>query len=380
MLSAARALALVIASVACGPLGLVQASASPSPRPDPRLALVASLSGSARSQGVQQVDGVTLAVEQANAAGGVGGRTLGLVVEDDRSTPDGGVAAFRKVIEQDRALAVLGPTLAAAAVTSHPIGQALGVPVIAVSNPDAGVVGRCAYGPCDWIFRASLSRGRAVAETVRVATQRLGLRRVAVISGDGKDPDDLQAFREALRANNVAVSREIPLAASDAAYAAAVALAKADGADAVVVGAGDAPALRIVDEVARQMRGTRVLVAGGRDVDGLLASPNAGVIVLGTAWSAAAADSANADFVAAFRARYGKDPDQFAAQAYSGALVALDALRRATDQGDRKAVRAALETVRALPTPTGLLTVSADHEANPSVQVVTGRGKAWVPF
>src|SRR5438309_2242081 len=84
------------------------------------------------------------------------------------------------------------------------------------TNTALGIVGKCDYGPCDWIFRASLGEQSAVPETVKAATGKLGLKKVVIIYGDGKfELDDLKIFKDAFAANGVTVSKEIAYTAKD---------------------------------------------------------------------------------------------------------------------------------------------------------------------
>src|SRR5437764_1080700 len=194
------------------------ASASLAARPDVKVGLATSKTGAANFYNPQQTNGAQLAVDQFNATGGFqGGRQkIQLIVEDDGSTKDQGITVFKKFVEQDKVAAILGPTLSAVAAGAHPVAQASGTPVIAISNTGLGIVGKCDYGPCDWIFRASLGEQSAVPETVKAATTKLGIKKVVIIYGDGKfELDDLGIFRDAFKANGVTVAKEIPYRATD---------------------------------------------------------------------------------------------------------------------------------------------------------------------
>src|SRR6266851_4389245 len=61
-----------------------------------------SLTGVGNVYGPTQKNGVELAAQRINDAGGVNGAKLVLVIDDDQSTTDGGVTAFRKQVSQDR--------------------------------------------------------------------------------------------------------------------------------------------------------------------------------------------------------------------------------------------------------------------------------------
>src|SRR5207247_6278784 len=139
----------------------------------------------------------------------------------------------------------------------------------AISNTGIGIVGKCDYGPCDWIFRASLGEQSAVPETVKAATSKLGLKKVVIIYGDGKfELDDLTIFKDAFKANGVSVAKEIPYRATDVDFAPFVTAAKAENPDAIVASSLAGPAGKLLDEVAKQLPAKRVTGGQGPDSAG----------------------------------------------------------------------------------------------------------------
>jgi branched-chain amino acid transport system substrate-binding protein len=379
----------LVASVvmaACG--GTTGASPSPAVSattgavlPDVKVGLATSKTGAANFYNPQQTNGAQLAVDQFNATGGFQGRQkIQLIVEDDGSVRDQGITVFRKFIEQDKVAAILGPTLSGTAAGAHPVAQAGAVPVIAISNTGIGIVGKCEYGPCDWIFRASLGEQSAVPETVKAATGKLGLKKVVIIYGDGKfELDDLQIFKDAFKANNVTVAKEIPYRASDVDFAPFVTAAKAENPDAIVASSLAGPAGKILDEVAKQMPGKRVIGGNGLNSSALLANANAPLMIVGTAWSKASTEKANTDFIAAYKQKYDKDPDQFAAQSYTAMLVLIDAMKKSANPTDRAQVKKALEGV-SLVTPLGQFSFTTEHDVKQPTFVMTAKDGQFTPF
>ncbi|WP_207802576.1 substrate-binding protein [Motiliproteus coralliicola] len=91
------------------------AGCSPSQSSDPiRLGVVLPLTGAFQTYGQQGLNGATLAVEQINAAGGVLGRPLQLVVRDNRTLPAEAVRLTRELIQIDDVFALIGPVSSAA--------------------------------------------------------------------------------------------------------------------------------------------------------------------------------------------------------------------------------------------------------------------------
>ena len=382
---AAAVAALSVVISACGGTGDTTASGSASlgPLPDVKIGLATSKTGAANFYNPQQTNGAQLAVDQFNATGGFqnGRQKIQLIVEDDGSTKDQGITVFKKFIEQDKVAAILGPTLSATAAGAHPVAQAASTPVIAISNTGIGIVGKCDYGPCDWIFRASLGEQSAVPETVKAATSKLGLKKVVIIYGDGKfELDDLAIFKDAFKANGVTVAKEIPYRATDVDFAPFVTAAKAENPDAIVASSLAGPAGKILDEIAKQMPGKRVIGGNGLNSSALLANQNAGLIIVGTAWSKASTDKTNTDFIAAYKQAYAKDPDQFAAQSYTAMLALIDAMKRTSRMTDKAQVKTQLEAVRDLATPLGAFTFTPEHDVKQPTFVMTVKDGQFTPF
>ncbi len=383
LVAAVAALSVVIS--ACGGTGDTTASGSASlgPLPDVKIGLATSKTGAANFYNPQQTNGAQLAVDQFNATGGFqnGRQKIQLIVEDDGSTKDQGITVFKKFIEQDKVAAILGPTLSATAAGAHPVAQAASTPVIAISNTGIGIVGKCDYGPCDWIFRASLGEQSAVPETVKAATSKLGLKKVVIIYGDGKfELDDLTIFKDAFKANGVTVAKEIPYRATDVDFAPFVTAAKAENPDAIVASSLAGPAGKILDEIAKQMPGKRVIGGNGLNSSALLANQNAGLIIVGTAWSKASTDKTNTDFIAAYKQAYAKDPDQFAAQSYTAMLALIDAMKRTSRMTDKAQVKTQLEAVRDLATPLGPFSFTPEHDVKQPTFVMTVKDGQFMPF
>ena len=89
---------------------------------------------------------------------------------------------------------------------------------------------------------------------------------------------------------------------------------------------------------------------------------------------------AAANFVAAYKKKYSKDPEQFAAQAYTAIYVLADAVKRASNAYDHAGLKKALEGVKDLETPLGKFSFTADHDVAQPVYVMTVKGNAFVPF
>ena len=150
--------------------------------------------------------------------------------------------------------------------------------------------------------------------------------------------------------------------------------------DAIVASSLAVPAGKILLEVQKQMPGVRVIGGNGLNSAALFANAAASLIVVGTAWSKASTEKSNTDFVAAYKTKHGADPDQFAAQAYTGVKVLAEAMKKSGDPTDKAKLRKALEGVKDLLTPLGAFSFTADHDVKQPVFVMTVKDGQFSPF
>src|ERR1700694_2532554 len=94
---------------------------------------ILSITGAGGVYGPQGRDGMNLAVKQINSSGGVNGAQIALTINDDASDKAQSAQVAQKLIQEERDLALLGPTLSNSAVAVHPLAESLKNPILAVS-------------------------------------------------------------------------------------------------------------------------------------------------------------------------------------------------------------------------------------------------------
>ena len=111
---------------------------------------VAPLTGEAATFGVSTKNGYDLAVAEWNAKGGVLGKQVKLVFADDKGDPAEGATVYTKLIEQDKACAIVGTVMSKVSLAGAPICQAAKIPMIATAstNPKVTGVGNFVFRAC----------------------------------------------------------------------------------------------------------------------------------------------------------------------------------------------------------------------------------------
>ena len=109
-----------------------------------------SLTGATATFGTSTHQGILIAMEEVNAAGGVGGILLDLITEDDQGRPEEAATAVNKLIVQDQVIAVLGEVASSNSLAGAPICQEARVPMItpASTNPAVTEAGNYVFRIC----------------------------------------------------------------------------------------------------------------------------------------------------------------------------------------------------------------------------------------
>lgn len=316
---------------------------------DIKLGVAEALTGPAAKYGVAIKNGFTLASEEINAKGGVNGDKLALVIEDEQGKKEEAINVFKKLIFQDKVLAVFGPTLSNSAFAADPIANAAKVVVFGTSNTADGIT---AMGP--FTFRNSVMEADVLPVTVKAAVKHFGIKKVAVIYGndDAFTKSGYDVFKATLEQQKIPVTTTEAYAKGDVDFKAQLTKIKAGNPDAIVCSC-------LAEEAANIILQTRALgmkqpFIGGNGLNSPklfeIAKDAGDNTLMGSPWSAENQTPANKAFMAAYKAKFGSDPDQFAAQAYDAMYIMADAIKSVKLSGnlakDRDAVRAALPAVK----------------------------------
>jgi len=345
-----------------------------------QLGAVLSLTGAGGIYGPQQRNGVALAEEELNGTG-INGAKINVKVVDDASDKTQGAQQFQTLIQSDQVLGIIGPTLSNTAVGAHPVADQYKTPVIAPSNTGNQIVGNCPYS-CTYIFRDSLGEAAAIPANLAVAVAKLHptTAALAFANDDKFSSDGAAIFKSTFTADsiNLVDTEQFPKAQTDfSTYATSIIARKPDVV--AISGVGGVPSKLIV-ELRRQRYAGPIL--GGNGFNSSSVSSQAGQAGAGaqsgSAWFLGTTTTVNTKFVAAYKAKYNANPDQFAAQAYTAVYLFAEAARHATltfndPAKDRDALKAALEKV-SLDTPLGPFSFTSAHDVHQPIYVVAMDG------
>lgn len=332
----------------------------------------ASLTGKEAGFGQTSHHGIVLAVEEINRAGGVLGKPLQLVTEDDETKAGESATAAKKLISRDKVVALLGEVSSTRSLEAAPIAQAAKIPMVApaATNEKVTQVG-------DYIFRVCFIdpfQGKVMA---RFAKDDLHATRVAILSSvsNAYSLGLAKAFRETFTANGGEVVAEKSFSEGDKDFRAQLTAVKAIPVDAVFVPSYYTEAALIVRQ-ARDLginvpffggdgwEDEQLLKIGGDAMNGCYYS---------THFSAQNTDPVVVDFVKKYEARWGgEQPGAFAALGYDSVYVLVDAIKRAgtTQEPQLRDALAATKNIRGV---TGVTTLDADRNASKPATIIAIR-------
>ncbi len=314
------------------------------------------LSGAVSVYGVECKNGIDLAIEEINAAGGVNGKNIVLVSEDDEGNPDKTVNAFQKLTTKDGAKLIIGSLTSGCtkAVTSRAQAQKILQIAPAATATDITDAG-------DYIFRTCFIDPFQGTVGGKFSVDTLGAKKAAILYDIGNDysvglTDNFVAAFESK--GGVIVSKE-SYATNDKDFNAQITKIKLSNPDVVYL----PDYYNVVSLIAKQLRAqdVNVPIVGADGWDGL--TENAGDEVLNGFYSNHySSDSTVPEvqkFVSSFNAKYGKAPNSFAALGYDSVYLLKDAIIAAGSE-DATAVKVALEKIEG-DYVTGHLTFDAKH-------------------
>ncbi len=333
----------------------------------------ASLTGGSASFGQSSHKGAALAIQDANEAGGVLGKKLNLITEDDQSMAGQPATIVRKLISQNKVAAVLGEVASSKSLEAAPICQENKVPMIspASTNPKVTEVG-------DYVFRVCFIDPFQGTVMAKFALSK-GWKNVAVLTDVKQDYSVglAEFFIKGFTANGGHIVKEQKYSTGDKDFKAQLTSIKAAKPEAIFV-PGYYGEVALIARQARQL-GIKVPLLGGDGWVGDSLLKVAGNALDGCFFSChfSAQDKSPAvqNFVSKYKAKYGTEPDDMAALGYDSAEILIDAIKRAGTTDGAK-LRDAIANTKGYEGVTGKISLNSHRDAEkPAVILTIGNGQ-----
>jgi branched-chain amino acid transport system substrate-binding protein len=302
---------------------------------------IVSLTGETAESGKYQRQGAELAVEQINAAGGINGRKITLVYEDDQSTNSGAVTGFQRLLEDPEIVAVVGPTASTKVQALLPTINEAKIPVTI-----GGTNYSLTHSGCQWVFRCRPNDDMSAKVIAKYLVDELGQKKVAIVhSSDVFGSGGRDLLLPALKKLGAEVVFNQAYTNGEKDFTAVVQGLKKSGATGLATYMTYGTDLGVFARQLKQL-GADVKWVGSASITGVDGMNLAGDALYGT-YGVADFDSdaspTSKTYAAAYKAKFKEDPDFWSASAYDEVMVIAEAIKKSPDlkpENLRKAILA----------------------------------------
>jgi branched-chain amino acid transport system substrate-binding protein len=333
---------------------------------------LSALSGEIATFGQGASNGVKLAIDEVNAAGGVKGRKLVLEVLDTQGKPEESATAATRLVTDKKAILLIGELASSNTLAAAPIADTHKIPLIApaATNPKVTKDGDKTR---PFAFRVCFIDPFQGTVMAKFARQNLKLGRAAIVRDVGNDYSVGLAdyFAKTFKELGGEIVADVSYKAGDQDFKAQLTRVKSAKPDFVYV-PGYYTDVALLGRQAREL-GIKTPFAGGDGWDSTKLYEIAQGALDGSYFSNHYTQENPSpvvqEFVKKFEAAYKTKPDAFGALGYDAALLAVDAMKRAKDLTPA-AIRDALEQTSGLQGVTGTLRLDADHNPVKSAVII----------
>jgi len=365
-----RALIVLLAVVA---LGLVLTGCQQGGTDTVKIGVNMELSGAVATYGQSTVDGIELAIDEVNAAGGIDGKQVELVKYDNKSDAAEATTLATKLMTEDDVACVLGPATSGAFKAEIPVANDNKVPVIS-GSATADDVTVDASGVKEYAFRICFNDSYQGTAMANFAYKNLKVKKVVIILDNASDYSKglAKSFKDTFTEVGGTIAAEEAFVAGETDFNAVITKIKDKDFDAIFIPGYYQEAGLIIKQARAQGIDVPIMGADGFDSPTLVELSGAAAandIYFSNHYSSLDEESVVVDFIKAFKEKHDKDPDAFNALGYDLAKFACDGIARAGGEGG-EALKDALAGTEEFKGVTGTFSVDENHNPVKAVVVI----------
>lgn len=327
-----------------------------------KIGAIGPLSGAASTYGISVKEGATLLETEINAAGGINGKQVKFIFEDDQADPNSAMQAFNKLVDDEKVSAILGGVTSGATLAIAPNATLKGIPMITPTGTEPSItdVGG------EYMFRGCFIDSFQGEILAKYATETLGKKTAAVLYNSSSDYSKgiADSFKEKFEADGGQVSQFLTYSNDkETDFRAQLTKIKGDAPDILLL----PDYYTVVGLIAKQARGMGIesQFLGGdgwesEDLTKIGGDSVNGALYINHYYSADQ-DEVVKNFVDSYKKAYNKEPDSFAALSYDTSKLLVKALEKANST-DGTAIKDALAETE-ITSVTGNIKFGADRSA-----------------
>lgn len=331
------------------------------------------LSGGVASYGQSSVDGIMMAIDEINAAGGINGKKLVPVKYDNKSEPAEAITLANKLISQDDVVAILGPATSGSFKSEISVAEKKKVPVISGSaTADDVTVDK--NGKKNYAFRICYTDSFQGTAMANFASQNLSAKKAVIVKDSSSDYAKglAENFTKTFTAAGGSIVGEEAYVAKDKDFNAILTKIKGLDFDVVYLPGYYEEAGLIIKQARALGIDKPILGADGFDSPDLASLAGAGALTkvyFTNHYSSLDKDPAVVKFIDDYKKKYNKEPNAFNALGYDLAKFVADGLKRSKSV-DSEALKEALAGTKDFAGVTGSFSIDENHNPVKAIVVV----------
>lgn len=325
-----------------------------------KIGMIAPLTGSVAYNGAANVNGAKLAVQERNAKGGLLGRQIELVVEDEQCQPAKAVNAAEKLIQKDQVPVIAGAFCSSATSAIMPLAEKYKVPLLSGVSSAVDLTER----GNKWFFRSAETDSLMAQAFAKILVQNLNLKTVAYIglNDDWGRGGVVEFSRQVETLGGQTLLKEYfePGTTDFYTLLTRVRAAKPDG---IFVAAQTQDGSIIVKQMKELGLTSKVFGVGSwatADFINLTRDASEGIYAA-VPYASTLSSPGNTQFVNSYQAAYKGLPDKYSIAGYNALNIVMNAIER-SGSADSEKIRNALEET-AYDGPNGKFEFDKKHQA-----------------
>lgn len=331
------------------------------------------LSGNVATYGQSSVEGIELAIEEINAAGGINGKKIETVKYDTKSEPAEATTLATKLMTKDKVVAVLGPATSGSFKAEIPVAIKHKIPV-ASGSATADDVTVDKTGLKEYAFRICFSDSYQGEVMATYAAKNLSKTKAVIIMDSSSDYAKglAKSFKKVFEENGGKVVDEEAYLDGDTDFNAVITSIKNQDFDVIFIPGYYEEVGLIIKQARAQGIDAPILGADGFDSPDLvkLAGKEAlNNVYFSNHYSSLDQDPVVQKFIENFKKKYNKEPDAFNALGYDVARFVADGISRA-EKLNGESVKEALEKTENFDGVTGSFSINENHDAVKAIVVI----------
>lgn len=326
-----------------------------------KLGFLGALTGSVANYGIPGKKGMEMAIDELNAKGGILGKKVEGIYEDNKGESSEIANITTKYITKDKVVALVGDPCTGLTKVAADIAQQNKIVIFSAGATGAGVV---EIG--DYVFRNTLLDTVAAPAVVDWMINKKGWKNLAVITSgnNGYSTALTPIFKQAILAKGGNIVSEDNINDGETDFTAQVTKLKGAGADALVFTGYYTEAALLMNQA--KQKGLDITLVGGdglygQDLVKLGGDAVQEKVIFYAGFSTDQPSAETAKFLEAYRAKYNEDPDMFSAQYYDAVMILAKAMEDAKST-DPSVFKNELAKLKDYPGVSGVTTFGPDRE------------------